>query len=332
MTIKKVGIVCGGFGSEYKISIQSGATVFSHLDRSLWEVYLITIDSSKWTAIDDQKNKYEVSKGNFQLVYSGGTLSLDVLFNVIHGPPGENGQLAALWELLEIPFTSSDSYSSALTFNKRDCLKLLRTWGVPTAAHYELDQGDPLNLDQIESTVGFPCFVKANRAGSSFGVYKVQSKEQLKTAIEQAFKEDKQLLIESALIGREVSVGMAKLNGESKIFPITEILSENDFFDYAAKYEGKAKEITPAVIPSFWKEAINKWSLLIYDRLGLKGVVRSEFIFIDDIPHFLEVNTVPGLTEKSIIPQQLEAMNLSLSDFFNYLLKEALLKKFNHSL
>ncbi len=324
MSKKKVGVVCGGFSSEYQVSIQSGATVFSNLNRENWEVYLITIEASQWSAVDDQKNKYEVTKGDFCLVNSKKSITLDIIFNAVHGTPGENGQLAALWELLKIPFTSSDSYSAGLTFNKRDCLKLLRTWGVPTAAHYELNKGDALDLAQIEATVGFPCFVKANRAGSSFGVYKVSGKENLETAIEKAYEEDEQLLIESALEGREVSVGVAKIDGKVKVLPITEILSENEFFDYAAKYEGKAEEITPAALPESWEAAVHKWSSLIYDKLGLKGVVRSEFIFVDEIPHFLEVNTVPGMTEKSIIPKQLSARGLKLSDFFNYLLLEAL--------
>ena len=212
MSKKKVGVVCGGFSAEYQISLQSGTTVFSNLNREDWEVYLITINTMHWSAVDDYNNKYEVTKGNFCLVDSNQTITLDVIFNVVHGSPGENGQLAALWELLKIPFTSCDSYSAGLTFNKRDCLKVVRTWGVPTADHFELNRGDVIDLTQIEARVGFPCFVKANRAGSSFGVYKVRDKKNLETAIEKAFDEDEQLLIESALEGREVSVGVAKIN------------------------------------------------------------------------------------------------------------------------
>lgn len=324
MSKKKVGVVCGGFSSEYEISIQSGKTVFSNLDRDLWETYLITIDSSDWTAIDDHNNKYIVSKGDFTLNDGQKNLELDVIFNAVHGAPGENGQLAALWELLEIPFSSTDSYNAALTFNKRDCLSVLRAWNVPTAKNFELNQGDPVDLEKIQKTVGLPCFVKANRAGSSFGVYKVNSVNELEGSIKEAFKEDHQLLIETALEGREVSVGVAKFNDTIKVFPITEIISENDFFDYAAKYEGKSQEITPAELPEHWQKAAENWSWLIYKKLGLKGVVRSEYIFVDGIPHLLEINTVPGMTAKSIIPQQLNAMGIELSDFFSYLLQTAL--------
>lgn len=324
MSKKKVGVVCGGFSSEYEISIQSGKTVFSNLDRNLWETYLITIDSSDWTAIDDHNNKYIVSKGDFTLNDGQKNLELDVIFNAVHGAPGENGQLAALWELLEIPFSSTDSYNAALTFNKRDCLSVLRAWNVPTAKYFELNQGDPVDLEKIQKTVGLPCFVKANRAGSSFGVYKVNSANELEGSIKEAFKEDHQLLIETALEGREVSVGVAKFNDTIEVFPITEIISENDFFDYAAKYEGKSQEITPAKLPEHWQKAVENWSRLIYKKLGLKGVVRSEYIFVDGIPHLLEINTVPGMTAKSIIPQQLNAMGIELSDFFSYLLQTAL--------
>lgn len=324
MSKKKVGVVCGGFSSEYEISIQSGKTVFSNLDRNLWETYLITIDSSDWTAIDDHNNKYIVSKGDFTLNDGQKNLELDVIFNAVHGAPGENGQLAALWELLEIPFSSTDSYNAALTFNKRDCLSVLRAWNVHTAKYFELNQGDPVDLEKIQKTVGLPCFVKANRAGSSFGVYKVNSVKELEGSIKEAFKEDHQLLIETALEGREVSIGVAKFNDTIEVFPITEIISENDFFDYAAKYEGKSQEITPAELPEHLQKEVENWSRLIYKKLGLKGVVRSEYIFVDGIPHLLEINTVPGMTAKSIIPQQLNAMGIELSDFFSYLLQTAL--------
>ena len=324
---KKLGVVCGGFTSEYEISLLSGKTVFNTLDRSLWEVFLITINQNTWSATDDQKNHYTVSKGDFSLQSETNTLDLEIIFNVIHGAPGENGQLAALWELLNIPFSSCDSYTSGLTYNKRDCLSVLRELNVPTAKHYSIDHGQNIDTEAIERRVGFPCFVKANRAGSSFGVFKVKEKSQLTPSIQKAFKEDSQIIIESALEGREVSVGVAAYEGEIHVLPITEIITENEFFDYAAKYEGKSEEITPANIPIEWKEKTEKWSKEIYRKLGLKGVVRSEFIFVDGEPHLLEINTVPGITTNSIIPQQLAATGMDLSRFFNLLLLEILDKK-----
>ena len=326
MQRKKVGIVSGGFTSEYNISILSGKTVFEELDRELWEVYLITINKSEWKAEDDQNNIYEVNKGDFTLQNNEITVKLDVIFNAVHGAPGENGQLAALWELLRIPFSSCDSYTAGLTYNKRDCLSVLRELKVPTAKYFSINEGTAINEDLILATVELPCFVKANRAGSSLGIYKVTTKKELIPSLEKAFKEDSQVIIESALEGREVSVGVAAFHGGIHVLPITEIVTDNDFFDYAAKYEGKSKEITPAKIPDKWKELVEHWAKSIYISLDLKGVVRSEFIFVNGIPHLLEVNTVPGITRKSIIPKQVEAMGIKLSQFFSYLLSQTLAK------
>ena len=326
MQRKKVGIVSGGFTSEYNISILSGKTVFEELDRELWEVYLITITKSEWKAEDDQSNIYKVNKGDFTLQNNETLVNLDVIFNAVHGAPGENGQLAALWELLKIPFSSCDSYTAGLTYNKRDCLSVLRELKVPTAKYFSINKGTTINEDLILATVELPCFVKANRAGSSLGIYKVTTKKELKPSLEKAFEEDSQVIIESALKGREVSVGVASFQGGVHVLPITEIVTDNDFFDYAAKYEGKSKEITPAQIPNKWKELVEHWAKSIYVTLDLKGVVRSEFIFVNGIPHLLEVNTVPGITRKSIIPKQVEAMGIKLSQFFSYLLLETLAK------
>ena len=326
MQKKKVGIVSGGFTSEYKISILSGKTVFEELDRELWEVYLITITKSEWKAEDDQSNVYQVNKGDFTLQNNETLVNLDVIFNAVHGAPGENGQLAALWELLKIPFSSCDSYTAGLTYNKRDCLSVIRELKVPTAKYFSINKGTTINEDLILATVELPCFVKANRAGSSLGIYKVTTKKELKPSLEKAFEEDSQVIIESALKGREVSVGVASFQGGVHVLPITEIVTDNDFFDYAAKYEGKSKEITPAQIPNKWKELVEHWAKSIYVTLDLKGVVRSEFIFVNGIPHLLEVNTVPGITRKSIIPKQVEAMGIKLSQFFSYLLLETLAK------
>ena len=326
MQRKKVGIVSGGFTSEYNISILSGKTVFEELDRELWEVFLITINKSEWKAEDDQNNIYEVNKGDFTLQNNETLVKLDVIFNAVHGAPGENGQLAALWELLKIPFSSCDSYTAGLTYNKRDCLSVLRELKVPTAKYFSINEGTTINEDLILATVELPCFVKANRAGSSLGIYKVTTKKELIPSVEKAFEEDSQVIIESALEGREVSVGVAAFRGGIHVLPITEIITNNDFFDYAAKYEGKSQEITPAEIPNKWKELVEHWAKSIYISLDLKGVVRSEFIFVNGIPHLLEINTVPGITRKSIIPKQVEAMGIKLSQFFSYLLLQTLAK------
>ena len=225
-----------------------------------------------------------------------------------------------------IPHTSCDLYSAALTYDKRGCLSNVKKFKIPTAKSVHLNQGEPINLNQIISKVGLPCFVKANRAGSSFGVYKIFNKKDLIKGIKKAYDEDSQLIIESELKGREVSVGVYKKNNKVICLPITEIISENEFFDYEAKYMGKAKEITPAEIPVDWKVKVNKIAKSLYENLNLKGVCRSEFIFVENKPHLLEINTVPGLTEESIIPKQCKAAGIKLGVFFEDLLNEVTLK------
>jgi D-alanine-D-alanine ligase len=326
MSKKLIGIICGGFSSEKEISIKSGYTVFNNISKNLWDSYLIVIEKNNWKVIDRNENEYDFSIGDFSFYKNGNKIKFDVIFNAVHGSPGENGKISAILELLNIPHTSCNSYSSALTFNKRDCLSILRNHGVLTANFFHLDKGDPINENHIVEKVGLPCFVKANRAGSSFGVYKVFEREHLKASIEKAFIEDSQLILESSIEGREVSVGVYKIDGEIKVLPITEIISENDFFDFSAKYEGKSQEITPANIEESMLSKLIDLSKNIFEILNLNGITRSEFIIVDETPYLLEVNTIPGLTSESIIPKQLESAGISLEDFFNNLIIEAINK------
>lgn len=326
MQQKNVVIACGGFSSEQKISIQSGLTVLENLSPKKWHLYLLVISKTDWKLTDSNGREIPFSRGDFSWTINGQKTQPDIVFNAIHGAPGENGQLAAMLELLNIPQTSCGSYSAALTFNKRDCLSVVRDKGIPTAKHLAIDQDTELNYDTVKNQLGFPLFVKANRAGSSFGVFKVYDEKALEKAIKNAFKEDSQLLLETALEGREVSVGAYRDANEIIILPLTEIISENDFFDYEAKYEGKAQEITPAKVPQEWTQLVSTQMKMLYKSLELNGVVRSEFIFVDGVPHLLEINTVPGLTKASIIPQQLAAVKIDLETFFEKQLHIALLK------
>ena len=324
---KNVLIACGGFTSEHDISLKSGQTVKQCLSEDRWNVYLLEISKNQWILTNTSGQEFTFSVGDFSWEIKGKKQRADVVFNAIHGAPGENGQLAALLELLKIPHTSCNSYTAALTNNKRDCLSVLREKGISTAKHLYLDQGMLYSEDLIAKTLGFPLFVKANRAGSSFGVFKVNDLMALNEAIRKAYLEDTQLLLESALEGREVSVGAYKNSEGIQVLPITEIITENDFFDYEAKYEGKAKEITPAQLPEDWESLVNRQMKAIYKILNLNGLIRSEFIFVGGIPHLLEINTVPGMTEASIIPKQVAARGLELGIFFESQLELALLKK-----
>lgn len=321
-----VGIAMGGYASERVISLESGNTVYQNLSNEKWEVFRLVINKNQWTVLDQKNHEIRFDQNNFSFNFNGKTLRFDVIFNAVHGVPGENGELAATLKSQNIPQTSCDSFVAALTFDKRKCLEAAKKTGVSVAKSIAFNHGDHLNEEVILKTVGLPCFVKPNRSGSSFGVVKVQKKKALGEAIKSAFKEDSELIIESALEGPEISVGVYTKNDKVIVLPATEIISENDFFDYQAKYEGKSEEITPAKLDTRVVEKVNEIVENLYSVLELKGVCRSEFIMVDGNPNLIEINTVPGLTATSLIPQQLQAAGISLNDFFNQLLEQALKK------
>ncbi len=321
---KNIAIIMGGYSSEFEISLKSGNVVYEYLDREKYDSYRIHILKDKWVYVDENNNEYPVDRHNFSVVLNGNTICFDCVFNAIHGTPGEDGLMQSYFELLQIPQTSCGYYQAALTFNKRDLLSVLKPYGIKCAASYYLNQGDVVDEDAIIETVGLPCFVKANKAGSSFGISKVYKKDGLKKAIDKAYKEDDEIIIEAFLDGTEVSVGVIKYEGKTKVLPITEIVSENDFFDYEAKYQGKSQEITPARISSEEERQVNELAKKAYDILKMKGYSRSEFIFMNGEPHMLEMNTTPGLTTESILPQQAKAAGIGLSELFESAIIEAL--------
>lgn len=315
--MKNVAIIMGGYSSEYQISLTSGNVVYSFLDKSKYNAYRIHIFRDKWVMVDDNATEYPVNRHDFTVAYQDTILSFDVVFNAIHGTPGEDGLMQAYFELLGIPQTSCDYYQAALTFNKRDLLSVLKPYGIKTATSYYLNLGDTIDTATIIKTVGLPCFVKPNKSGSSFGISKVKTEAELLPAIENAYKEDNEIIIESFLDGTEVSVGVINYKGEIKVLPITEIVSENDFFDYEAKYLGKSQEITPARIAPELTEKVNAVAKRAYEVLKMKGFSRSEFIIVNGEPHMLEMNTIPGLTTESILPQQAREAGISLPDLFD---------------
>ncbi|MDG1570734.1 D-alanine--D-alanine ligase [Robiginitalea sp. M366] len=326
-TPKNIAVIMGGYSSEYNISLKSGAVVCKWLDPEAYRAYPVVIRPEAWELKTEDGQLHPVNRHDFTVDLPEGILRFDCVFNAIHGTPGEDGLLQAYFELIGLPLTGCDFYASALTFNKRDLLSVLKVHQVPCARSYHLDKGQPIHAGTILERVGLPCFVKANRSGSSFGVSLVKKAEELDAALEVAFKEDNQVLIEQALQGREVSVGVIRYRGKIQVLPITEICPDNEFFDYEAKYEGKSREITPAPIPEHETEAVRKLAAHIYETLGLQGYSRSEFILVDGIPHLLEVNTTPGLTEASLLPQQAAAAGIPLPELFGSAIEEALGKK-----
>ena len=321
---KNIAVIMGGYSSERLISLKSGGVVCRNLDKEKYNVYPVDISRDGWYYINELDEKYPVDMNDFTVTVDGEKVRFDAVFNAIHGNPGENGLMQAYFELLGVRHTSCGHFESALTFNKRECIAVVHQYGINTAKSVFMTKGDAVDADAIISRVGLPCFVKPNRAGSSFGITKVYKKEELPAALEEAYKEDSEILIESFLDGREVSVGVMRINGRVTVLPITEIVSMNDFFDYKAKYEGRSKEITPADLPADIEAKVKEAAARTYEKLNMKGVARSEFIIVDGQPHFLEINTCPGLSAASIVPQQARAMGMELPEFFGELVRQAL--------
>ena len=320
---KNIAIVMGGYSSEVEISLKSGEVVFNSLDANKYALYKVYILKEKWVVIHNKK-EYQVIKDDFSVIINQEHIQFDCVFNAIHGDPGENGVLIAYFDLIGMNHTSAPFYQMALAFNKRDTLSVVKEYGIPTATSFYMHQRDEIVTDRIIKKVGLPCFVKPNRAGSSFGISKVYEEENLKAAIEKACQEDEEILIESFLDGTEVSVGVIEYQGKLTVLPITEIVSENDFFDYEAKYEGKSQEITPARISAAEKEKVVSLATKVYQVLNMKGFSRSEFIIVDGAPYFLEINTVPGMTKESLLPQQAKEASISLADLFDNAIQMAL--------
>jgi len=321
---KNIAIIMGGYSSEYEISLKSGNVVFETLDASKYNAYRIHVFKDKWVYVNEIDEEFPIDKNDFSITLNNTKITFDCVFNAIHGSPGEDGFMQGYFKLLNIPHTSCDMYQAAITFDKRDCLSVLKPYGIKTAESFFINLGDTVDEDVIEEKVGMPCFVKANKSGSSFGITKVYKKEELQSAIDVAFKEDDEIIIESFLDGIEVSVGVITYKGKTKVLPITEIVTDNDFFDYEAKYLGESKEITPARLSNEQEKKVNKIAKKVYEVLKMKGFSRSEYIFKDEEPHLLEMNTVPGLTKESILPQQAAAAGISLEALFGNAIEEAL--------
>lgn len=323
---KNIAIIMGGFSSEVNISLKSGSVVYNHLDNNKYNPFKVHILKDKWVVVNDDNSEFPIDKNDFSFQQYGNRITFDCVFNAIHGTPGENGEILAYLQLLNIKHTSAPFYQMALTFNKRDTLSVVKNYGIPTAKSVYLNKGDAINIEQIIDKVGLPCFIKPNNAGSSFGISKAHTIEDIIPGIEKAYSEDSEILIESFLNGTEVSVGVIQYKGETRVLPITEIVTENDFFDYEAKYEGKSQEITPARISETTAKKVRKIAKKVYKILNMNGFSRSEYILVNDEPHFLEMNTVPGLTEESILPQQANTANISLANLFDSAIESALQK------
>ncbi len=306
----------GGYSSEADISIQSGNVVYKNLDKAKYDLYRILIFKDKWVYQDENEQEHPMNMADFTTTVNGYKIKFDFIFNAIHGHPGEDGTLLAYFDLLGLQHSSAPFYQMAVAFNKRDCLSLLKPYGIKSASSIYLNRGDDISIEEIEQKLGLPCFIKPNRAGSSFGISKVYREEELIPALEKAFREDHEILIEQFLDGIEVSAGVITWEGKIRVLPITEIDTDNDFFDYEAKYMGQSNEITPARISEVQKRNVTEMAAKIYKTMGLKGLSRADFIFVGDQAYLIELNMVPGLSTESIIPKQAKEAGISLAALF----------------
>jgi D-alanine-D-alanine ligase len=327
MSKKNVAVVMGGFSDEYKVSLKSGQLIYDSLDRDLYNVYKVVVLKEEWYFLNENEEKLPINKGDFSVTLSdGGILKFDVCFNIIHGAPGENGELQGYWNAIGQKYTGCDFYKSALTFNKKDTLAVLAKYGIPSAKSFYLRKGENINEEKIVEELGLPLFVKPNQSGSSLGISKVKAKSELAAAIEFAFKEDDEILIESFLNGMEVSVGVIDYKGETIVLGITEIVPHKEFFDYEAKYEGASEEITPARLDEETRYKVEKIAKHAYESLGMSGFSRSEYIIMDGTPYMLEMNTNPGFSPASILPQQAKIYGISIKDLCGNEVEKALKK------
>lgn len=320
--MKNIALITGGESSEWKIALEGAELVEKSLDPSKYNVYKIVLHDGHWRYTDDEGNVSELDRNDFTLTVKGVKIRPDYALILIHGTPGEDGRLQGYLDMMHVPYSSCGFVSSVLTFDKSACKHALYGTSINLAREIVLNRHDRPDPEQIAATLGLPLFVKPNASGSSFGVTKVKRTEELLPAIEEAFKESDRVLIEEYIAGREISCGVMIAGGKEYIFPITELISENEFFDYDAKYKGLAKEVTPAQLAPELVKKINRMTLDAYKALNCRGVVRIDFIVKGEDPYLIEINSIPGMSAHSIIPQQARQIGMSVSELYDIIIED----------
>jgi len=322
---KNIAVVYGGDSSEFVVSVKSSKNVFESINPSIYNVWKVQMQGLNWEVLEGEEVIATIDKGDFSFVKNGEKIQFDFAYITIHGTPGEDGKLQGYFDMVKIPYSTCGVYSSALTFNKYFCSNYLRNFGVMMAKSVRLFKGDVIDTENLIEELGLPVFVKPNAGGSSFGVTKVKEKEQLLAALEMATKESADILIEEFIDGPEFTCGLVKLSNQEILFPVTEVIPQNEFFDFEAKYTvGKTDEITPARISPELTSKIQQLSSRIYDLCDCSGIVRIDYILKDGEFYFLEVNTTPGMTATSFIPQQIAAMDRKLGDVLGLIIEDKL--------
>lgn len=322
---KNIAIVAGGDSSELEVSLRSAAGIQSFIDNERYNTYIALIVGDKWEVQINDTERADIDKNDFSFTHNGVKVKFDFAYITIHGTPGENGILQGYFDLLRVPHSTCDVLSSALTFSKFVCNNYLRGFGVRVADSILLRKGDTIEDAEVVERLGLPCFIKPNVGGSSFGVTKVKSANEIQSAIAAAFAEGEEVLIEQFIEGNEFTCGMYKTHNKTVVFPVSEVISKNEFFDYGAKYNNESEEITPARISGELTKRVQQLTEAIYSILGCKGIVRADYIISEgDVINLLEVNTTPGMTTTSFIPQQVEAAGMLMKDVMNDIIESEL--------
>lgn len=312
---RNIAIVAGGDTSEYEVSLRSAKGIYSFIDKEKYNLYIVRVHKSEWKVVMDDKDVADVDKNDFSFTKDGIKTKFDFAYITIHGTPGEDGRLQGYLDMMGIPYSNCGVLASSMTYDKFVCNHYLEAFGVRIAESLCLRKGQKISDEDVVGKIGLPCFIKPNLGGSSFGVTKVKTEEEIQPAIEKAFSEADEVIIEAFMKGTELTCGCYKTKEKSVVFPVTEVVTHNEFFDYDAKYNGQVDEITPARISSELSERVKKLSSAIYDILGCAGIIRVDYIVTEEEKiNLLEVNTTPGMTATSFIPQQVKAAGIDIKD------------------
>ena len=324
---KNIAIVAGGYSSEVVVSLKSAEGIYSFIDKDKYNLYIAILKKEDWVVRLSDGTETPINKNDFSFCENQEVKKFDFAYITIHGTPGEDGRLQGYFDMIGNPYSSCSALVSALTFNKYVCNHYLSSFGVKIARSIRLMNGQTIETDEAVNQLGLPIFVKPNDGGSSFGVTKVKEKEALQAAVDKAFAEGREVVLESFIKGTEVTCGCYKIKGKEVVFPITEVVTSNEFFDYDAKYNGQVEEITPARLSEDLTLKIQRETSRIYDILGAKGLIRVDYIIPEDgEPMLLEINTTPGMTATSFIPQQVRAAGLNITDVMTDIIEDSLNK------
>lgn len=313
MDKRRIAIVAGGYSSEFPVSLRSAQGLYSFMDKDRYDIYIVKLTCDEWFVELPGGETSEIDKNDFSFVEGDRIRHFDFVYITIHGTPGEDGRLQGYLDMIGLPYSTCDTLVSAMTFNKFVCNRYLQAFGIPIAHSIVLRNGQSISDQEVVEQIGLPCFIKPNVGGSSCGATKVKIEGEIQPAIKKAFDEGKEVIIEAFMAGTEITCGCYKTRKRDVVLPVTEVISKNEFFDYEAKYTAcKVEEITPARLSEEMTAKVQERTSLIYDILGCKGIIRVDYIIVGEEPYLLEVNTTPGMTETSFIPQQVKAAGMEM--------------------